>query len=133
MNQISSLKARQSKVEVEGEVTEVTEPREFSKFGNTGRVATATLKDSSGEIKLTLWNADVDRIHQGDKVKITNGYVGEFQGELQLTAGKYGTLEVLNGNEPKEATAKSSKKDSKKSKKDSEYLDEDLEEDLEDL
>ena len=120
MDKISSLKARQTKVEVQGEITEITEPREFSKFGNTGRVATATLKDASGEVKLTLWNSDVDRIKQGDKVKVTNGYVNEFQGELQLTAGKYGTLEVLDG----EAKDTKGKKDKQTD------LEEDLEEDL---
>lgn len=123
MDKISSLKARQTKVDVEGEITEVTPPKEFSKFGNTGRVATATLKDSSGEVKLTLWNDDVDRIHTGDKVKVTNGYVNEFQGELQLTAGKYGSLEVLNGDIPNQ-----NKKHSKKQTK--ELDEEDLEEDL---
>ena len=33
------------------------------------------------------------------KVKITNGYVSEFQGELQLTTGKFGKLEVLETGE----------------------------------
>lgn len=122
MDKISSLKARQAKVEVEGEITEITPPREFSKFGNTGRVATVTLKDSSGEVKLTLWNDDVDRVHVGDRVKITNGYVNEFQGEIQLTAGKYGTLEVIN---------KEDNQDKKHSKKQSKELgEEDRQEDL---
>jgi len=29
------------------------------------------------------------------KIKISNGYVKEWNGELQLSAGKYGRLEVL--------------------------------------
>lgn len=92
---ISELKPRQGKVEIEAEVVEVGEPKEFEKFGKQGRVATATIKDSSGEIKLTLWNDDVDKVKAGDKIKITNGYVNEFQGEKQLTAGRFGKLEVI--------------------------------------
>ena len=46
-------------------------------------------------ITLTLWNADCDTFAVGDKVKITNGYVSEWQGELQLGAGKYGKVEKL--------------------------------------
>ena len=42
----------------------------------------------TGDIKLSLWNDDTARVKAGDKVKITNGYVSEWQGELQLTTGK---------------------------------------------
>ncbi len=35
----------------------------------------------------------------GDKVHITNGYVSEFQGEKQLTTGKFGKLEVVEKGE----------------------------------
>ena len=91
---LSELKPRQGKVDVTVEVTEVGEAREFERFGKTGKVATATVKEDSGEMKLTLWNEDVDKVKVGDKVKITNGYVNEFQGEAQLTAGRFGTLEI---------------------------------------
>jgi hypothetical protein len=46
-------------------------------------------------MKLTLWNEQIEQVKVGDKVKISNGYVNEFQGELQLTTGKFGKLEVL--------------------------------------
>ena len=93
---IAELKPRQGTVNIEAEVVDVGEAREFDKFGRKGRVANATIKDESGEIKLTLWNDDIDKIKKGDKVKITNGYVNEFQGEKQLTAGKFGKLEIIN-------------------------------------
>lgn len=92
---ISDLKARQGKVDIEAEVTEKGEVRTFNKFGKDGRVCNATIKDASGEIKLTLWNDEIDKVNVGDKVKISNGYVNEFQGEKQLTAGRFGQLEVL--------------------------------------
>ncbi len=93
--QISELKARQGKVELEAEITQKGEVRTFDKFGKQGRVCNATIKDDSGEMKLTLWNDEIDTVKVGDKIKISNGYVNEFQGEKQLTAGRFGKLEVL--------------------------------------
>ncbi len=92
---ISELKPRQGKVDIVLEVTEVLSTREFQKFGESGRVATLAAKDESGVIKLTLWNDEIDKVKIGDKVKISNGYVSEFQGEKQLSAGKFGKLEVV--------------------------------------
>ena len=92
---ISEIKPRQPKIELEGKIIEKEEPREFNKFGNAGRVCNATLEDSSGKIKLTLWNDEIDKVNVGDKVKITKGYCNEFQGEKQLTAGRFGKLEVV--------------------------------------
>lgn len=93
--QISDLKPRQSNVTIECYVAEIGEVREFQKFGKVGRVANATIKDDSGTIKLTLWNDDIDKVKKGDKLKITNGFVSEFQGEKQLSAGRFGKLEVI--------------------------------------
>ena len=92
---ISELKPKQGKVEVIGEVKDIEEPRTFNKFGKEGRVANATIFDDSGEIKLTLWNDDIDKVKVGSKIKITNGFVNEWQGEMQLTAGRMGKLEVV--------------------------------------
>jgi len=91
---ISELKPKDGNVDVEGEIKSIDEPREFQKFGKVGRVANATMADDSGEIKLTLWNEDIDKVKVGSKVKITNGFVNEFQGEKQLTSGRFGKLQV---------------------------------------
>ena len=37
-------------------------------------------------------------VNVGDTIQIENGYVGEYQGEKQLTTGKFGKLTVINGN-----------------------------------
>lgn len=92
---IAELQAGQGKIDVSGEIVSVEPPRTFNKFGKEGRVANAVLKDASGEIKLTLWNEQVDQVKQGAKVKITNGYVSEFKGEKQLSTGKFGKLEII--------------------------------------
>ena len=93
MVNISELNAGQGNVDVEGTVNEVGEKRTFNKFGKELTVVNAMLKDDSGSIKLSLWNEDADRFKEGDKIKIINGYVTEFQGEKQLTSGKFGRIE----------------------------------------
>lgn len=92
---IAELRSGQGNVEVVGEITEMGESRSFNKYGKQLTVANATLKDSSGSIKLSLWNDDVIRFKEGDKIAIHNGYVSEFQGEKQLTSGKFGSIEKI--------------------------------------
>ena len=94
---ISELNIGQGNVEVEGTVKEIGEAKTFNKFGKDLSVANAMLEDDSGSIKLTLWNDDVTRFKDGDKLKVVNGYVNEFQGEKQLTSGKFGSLEKVDG------------------------------------
>ncbi|MEK6887168.1 MAG: SOSS complex subunit B family protein [Nanoarchaeota archaeon] len=94
--EIKDLHARQGNVDLTAEVADKSASRTFDKFGKQGRVCNAKIKDGSGvTITLTLWNDEVDLVNIGDKIKITNGYVGEWQGELQLSAGKFGKIEVV--------------------------------------
>jgi len=92
---IADLRSGQSRVNIEGTITNVGEVREFNRFGRTIRVATATVKDNSGEINISLWNEDIDKVKKGCKISVSNGFVKEFQGEPQLTAGKFGKIEVI--------------------------------------
>lgn len=95
---IGELRAGTKNVNLLAEVTEKGETREFEKFGRPIRVATAQIKDNTGSVALSLWNEEIELVKVGDKIKLTNGYVKEFQGDLQASAGKYGTLEVIEGN-----------------------------------
>ena len=99
--QIKDLSPKQGNVDIVVDVVDVGSPREFQKFGKPGNVATAIAKDETGDIKLTLWNDDIDRIKAGDKVHLTNGYVNEWQGEMQLTTGRMGKIEVVGKAESK--------------------------------
>lgn len=92
---VKDLEARQGNVNLNLEIVEKGEVREFEKFGKQGKVCNATAKDETGQIALTLWNEDIDKVNAGDKVKIENGWVGEWQGELQLSTGKFGKLEII--------------------------------------
>ncbi len=92
---ISELMPGSGNVDLEAEVVGVEKPREINKNGRSLRVANATLRDDSGTISLVLWNDQIDKISEGAKVKITNGYVNTWQDKLQLTLGKFGKMDVL--------------------------------------
>lgn len=92
---ISDLKEGTTNVEIVAEVVGLDQPREISKYGKTLRVANALLRDDSGTISLVLWNENIDKVSEGNTVRVENGYVGSFQNKLQLTLGKFGKLTVL--------------------------------------
>ena len=92
---ISELKAKMGSVNMDASVDEVGEPRTMNKYGRELRLASITISDDSGSIELTLWNDQIDQVKKGDKIKIENGYVNEWQGKIQLTLGKFGKLSVL--------------------------------------
>ncbi len=93
---IKELRDGMKRVNVQGTVTEKSDPREvMSRFKDqTYRVATATIADETGTVRLTLWNDQIEMVNVNDKVRIENGYVTSFRGEIQLNAGKFGTLTV---------------------------------------
>ena len=93
---ISDLKPSASVDNIEVTIIEKSEPREFtSRYGASGRVCDAKCQDDTGEVKLTLWNDEIEKVNVDNKIRVTNGYVKEWNGELQLTAGKYGKMEVI--------------------------------------
>lgn len=64
--------------------------------GRHGRVCDAKCIDDSGDnITLTLWNEDIEQVEADQKIKITSGWVGEWNGKLQISKGRNGRLEVL--------------------------------------
>jgi ssDNA-binding replication factor A large subunit len=101
---ISELKAGASNVTVEAVVSEKAEPREVvTKYGKRLNVCNITLKDQSGSIAMSLWGNDIDTVNVGDKVRVSNAYVGEFRGSPQLSTGKFGKVEVIGKGESSES------------------------------
>jgi replication factor A1 len=94
---INELRDGMRRVDLEAKVIQKSETREVrSRYTDeTYRVADATIEDETGTITLTLWNEQIDQVNVDDRVKIENGYIKSFRGELQLNSGKYGTLTVL--------------------------------------
>jgi len=78
------------KVVSKGEVRNVT-GRDYT----LRRVADALVGDETGCVYLTLWDDNIDKISEEDTVRITNGYVNLFRGNMRLNIGKYGSFEIL--------------------------------------
>ena len=93
---IKDLRNGMKRVTVEANVVEKGETREVrSRYKDeTYMVADAVVADETGSIKLTLWNEQIDQVDVGNKIKIENGYVTSFKGEIQLNVGKFGTMTV---------------------------------------
>jgi replication factor A1 len=74
------------------EVVSVSEARKFATAKGSGVVASAAVKDESGEVKMSLWNEQIQQVKEGDKLRIENGWCSEFRDEKQVSTGKFGTL-----------------------------------------
>ena len=94
--EVKDLVANTGKVDLVLTVVSKEEPRTFEKFGRRGRVCNIIAEDGSGEVKMTLWNDDVDKLKMGDKFHLDNGWCSEYQGEKQISAGKFGKIEVIS-------------------------------------
>ena len=93
--EIKDLKPNKAIDSLEVEIVEVEEAKEFTNFRGTGRLANVKAKDKTGEVKITLWNDQIGQVSKGAKIKIENGWVKEYRGELQVSTGKFGKLTVL--------------------------------------
>jgi replication factor A1 len=93
---IKDLKDGMKRIEIEAKVTEKQAPREvMSRYKDVlHRVANAMITDDTGSIKLTLWNEQIDQVNVNDNIKIENGYITSFRGEIQLNVGRYGKLSI---------------------------------------
>ncbi len=93
---IKDLRNGMKRITIEAKVMEKSDTREVtSRFKDeTYKVAYAVIADDTGTIKLTLWNEQIDQVNIDGVVKVENGYVTSFKGEIQLNIGKYGKLTV---------------------------------------
>jgi len=93
---IKDLRDGMKRVDVEAKIVGKEATREvLSRYKDVvHRVANATISDGTGTIKLTLWNDQIDQVNVNDNIRIENGYVTTFRGEMQLNVGKYGKLNV---------------------------------------
>ena len=95
---ISQAKKSRSGINIKAQVKSMGDKRTVNlKRGGTLDVCDAVISDGQTEddqMKLTLWGEDIALGKVGDTVVITNGYTNEFKGEVSLTKGKFGKMEV---------------------------------------
>ncbi len=91
---IGSLRAN-ANANIEATITAISPARHVVTSRGPSDVADATLQDESGSITFTLWGADVNKYKVGQKVKISDGWVKEYRGKLQLSLGRSGSVTIL--------------------------------------
>lgn len=90
---IASLRANQNAT-IEATITAISPVRDVTTSRGPSQVADATLQDETGTITLTLWGEDTKKYTVGQKVKITDGWVKDFRGKLQVSMGRSGTIQT---------------------------------------
>jgi replication factor A1 len=90
---IKDLTPQSKRVDVLAKCLDVSEAKDIpGKFGNSRKVAEATVADETGAIILSLWDAQIGSIGKEDVLAIKNGYVSLVRGHMRLNVGKYGQL-----------------------------------------
>ena len=98
MARIGDLTDGMRGVDVEGEVLEkgmARSVRSRRRRWETLSVANAGLGDDSGRVVLVLWNEQIRRVKEGDRLRVENGYVSSYRGITQLNVGRAGRLITL--------------------------------------
>ena len=93
MTGIATLKANQNAT-IDAKITAISAPRDVTTQRGPSKVADATLQDDTGTITLTLWGDDITRYSVGQRIQITDGWVKDFRGKLQVSMGRSGTITV---------------------------------------
>jgi replication factor A1 len=90
---IKDLTPQSKRVDVLAKCLDVSEAKDIpGKFGNSRKVAEATVADETGAIILSLWDNQIGSIIKDDVLGIKNGYVSLVRGHMRLNVGKYGQL-----------------------------------------
>ena len=91
--QIKELRVGMKNVNLKAKVVEISKPKfVVTKFGNHASVANAIVTDGTGEIKLCLWNEQIESVSTGDTIQIENARISAFKNERQMRIGKNGVL-----------------------------------------
>ena len=98
---ISSIVPGMRRVSFIGRVFKISRIVEFG-VGNRGKVVNLFVGDSTGYVKIPLWNEQVNFIDQkkvtvGSLVQVINGFAREgIYGEVEVSLGRFGMLKVVD-------------------------------------
>lgn len=96
---IADIKADMNNTNVSGRVLDISEVRTFEKKdGSSGRVGNVLLGDSTGKIRLTLWDEKTDFLDEIDfdeTIEVLNAYSREntFSQQVELSLGARGVIQ----------------------------------------
>jgi ssDNA-binding replication factor A large subunit len=92
---ISELEPNNPIPSLEAQVIEVSQARKTKKGDRELRAADAMLSDETGTAWMVLWNEEIDCVQQGNVIRLSNAFYGQFKGRPTITLGKQGKLKVI--------------------------------------
>lgn len=101
MTSISDARIKKWSIMIEGTISNMGSRRLVQlKTGGTAEVCDMILMDDEGDkIKLTLWDNNINKVRDGSRVRIENGYIKEFRNKTFLAVSKFnGKLLIINNN-----------------------------------
>jgi hypothetical protein len=94
---IADLRSGMKHVTVTGTVQTISSKNIVTtRWGTETVVANATITDGTGTILFSLWNAQIDQVHEGDRIKIRDGYIIRYRGALQIRLKRNGSYQILD-------------------------------------
>jgi replication factor A1 len=92
---VGELSPQSKAVNVTAKVVSKTEVRDIpmGRDGSAHKVCDALVGDETGVVYLTLWDDNIGKVNEGDTIRVENGYVTLFKGNIRLNIGKYGKLD----------------------------------------
>jgi replication factor A1 len=93
---VGELTPQSRAVNVTAKVVSKSEVRDIpmGRDGSPHKVCDALVGDETGSIYLTLWDDNIEKVNENDTVRVENGYVTLFKGNMRLNIGRYGKLEM---------------------------------------
>jgi replication factor A1 len=91
---VGELTPQSRAVNVTAKVVSKSDVRDIpmGRDGSPHKVCDALVGDESGSIYLTLWDDNIEKVNENDTLRIENGYVTLFQGNMRLNIGRYGKM-----------------------------------------
>jgi replication factor A1 len=93
---VGELTPRSRAVNVTAKVVSKSEIRDIpmGRDGSAHKVCDALVGDETGSVYLTLWDDNIEKVNEDDTLRIENGYVTLFKGNMRLNIGKYGKMAI---------------------------------------
>ena len=90
---VNELKDKSKVDEITLKITAKDEVRDVR--GGALRVCNCTGEDDTGSVVIALWNDDIEKVNVGDTIKISGGWAQIYQDNMQVSSGRFGTLEKV--------------------------------------
>lgn len=97
MGTIATLEKDSKVINLLATITHLDEPTETP---NKVPVQEGVISDRTGQVKISLWNDQVGQFKVGDTVMIATGWCKEFNGDLQVSTGKFGKIGKITAKDP---------------------------------